>query len=146
MIALAFRAGPLRYALAAAGVVQVLPRRRLRPLPLAPDGVIGLLAFRGHLLPVVDLCVLLLQRPTQPLRSSRIIVCECERGGRQIGLLAEEVLDLIDIEDTVPGLALPAHPWLGDHLGTAPEAPQLIEPSQLLPAALAALFSREAPA
>lgn len=146
MIALAFRAGPLRYALAAAGVVQVLPRRRLRPLPLAPEGVIGLLAFRGHLLPVVDLCVLLLQRPTQPLRSSRIIVCECERGGRQIGLLAEEVLDLIDIEDTVPGLALPAHPWLGDHLGTTPESAQLIEPSQLLPSALAALFNREAPA
>ena len=146
MIALAFRAGPLRYALAAAGVVQVLPRRRLRPLPLAPEGVTGLLAFRGQLLPVVDLCVLLLQRPSRPLRSSRIIVCECERGGRQIGLLAEEVLDLVDIQDTVPGLALPEHPWLGDHLGTTPEAPQLIEPAQLLPGALAALFTREAPA
>lgn len=144
MIALAFRAGPLRYALAAAGVVQVLPRRRLRPLPLAPDGVIGLLAFRGQLLPVVDLCVLLLQRPSKPLRSSRIVVCDC--GGRQIGLLAEDVLDLIDIDDTVPGLALPAHPWLGDHLGTAADAPQLVEPAQLLPEALAQLFQREATA
>lgn len=146
MIALAFRAGSLRYALAAAGVVQVLPRRRLRPLPLAPEGVTGLLAFRGHLLPVVDLCVLLLQRPCRPQRSSRIIVCECEHGGRQIGLLAEDVLDLVDIQDTVPGLALPEHPWLGDHLGTAPEAPQLIEPAQLLPEALSRLFSREVPA
>lgn len=142
MQALAFRAGPHRFALAARQVREVLPRTELHPVALAPDGVIGLLPYRGALVPVVDLARIVLERDTAPLRSSRIIVVECRDGAapRLVGLLAEDVLDLIDARATQPGLRLTDQGWLGDHLADADGLPQLVAAERLLPAALAALF------
>ncbi|MGQ0801906.1 MAG: chemotaxis protein CheW [Pseudomarimonas sp.] len=142
MLALAFDVGELRLALAATYVVEVLHRRELRPLALAPHGVVGLLPFRGSLTPVVDLCQLLLQRDCKPLRSSRLIVLTLphREQPRLIGLLAENVVDLIDSKRTMPGLRLPNVPWLGEHLADQAELPQLVDPLQLLPDALADLF------
>ncbi len=146
MLALAFDVGELRLALAATYVVEVLHRRELRPLALAPPGVVGLLPFRGSLTPVVDLCRLLLQRDCAPLRSSRLIVVSLPpvEQPRLLGLLAENVVDLIDGKRTLPGLKLPSLPWLGDHFADQPTLPQLVDPLQLLPAELAALFVADA--
>jgi chemotaxis-related protein WspB len=146
MLALAFRAGELRLALPTTAVLKVLPRRALRPLALAPDGVIGLLPFRGTLTPVVDLCRLLLGRECAPLRSSRIVVVTlpATSGSRLVGLLAEDVLDLIPAAATVPGLRLPDVPWLGEHLADQPDLPQLLDPAALLPERLEALFVAQA--
>ena len=148
MLALGFHVGDLRLALPVHFVVEVLARRALRPLAMAPAGVVGLLPFRGTLTPVVDLCQLMLQRPCRPLRSSRLIIITIatDSGSRLLGLLAENVLDLMPTGDTLAGLRLPDAPWLGDHLAQQQALPQLIDPSQLLPAELAALFETQAPA
>lgn len=148
MLALAFHVGNLRLALPAAAVVEVLPRCELRPVALAPAGVVGLLSFRGTLTPVVDLCRLMLGRDCAPLRSSRLIVVMLPQatGHRLVGLLAENVLDLVAANHTLPGLRLPDAPWLGDHLAEQQELPQLLDPAQMLPEALAALFSGGPPA
>ena len=142
MLALAFRAGDLRLALPTAAVVEVSTRRALRPLALAPPSVIGLLAFRGTLTPVVDLCRLLLGRDCAPLRSSRIIVIALpgKDGQRLLGLLAEDVLEMLPIAATIPGLRLPGAPFLGEHLADHPQLPQLLDPAALLPEELEALF------
>ncbi len=142
MLALAFRAGELRLALPTAAVVEVSTRRALRPLALAPSSVIGLLAFRGTLTPVVDLCRLLLGRDCAPLRSSRIIVIALpgKDGPRLLGLLAEDVLEMLPIAATIPGLRLPCAPFLGEHLADQPQLPQLLDPAALLPEELEALF------
>ncbi len=146
MLALAFRAGDLRLALPTTAVVEVSPRRTLRPLALAPASVIGLLPFRGTLTPVVDLCRLLLGRDCASLRSSRIIVVTLPgaNGARLVGLLAEDVLDLLPIGATIPGLRLPNAPWLSDHMADRPDLPQLLDPAALLPEELEALFVVEA--
>ena len=146
MLALAFRAGDLRLALPTSVVIKVLPRRALRALALAPDGVIGLLPFRGTLTPVVDLCRLLLGRDCAPLRSSRIIVVTLAGnvGSRLLGLLAEDVLDLLPVTATVPGLRLPNVPWLSEYVADQPDLPQLLDPAALLPERLEALFVAQA--
>lgn len=146
MLALAFRAGDLRLALPTAAVVKVLPRRALRPLALAPDGVIGLLPFHGTLTPVVDLCRLLLGRDCAPVRSSRIVIVTLpmQSGQRLLGLLAEDVLDLLPVTATVPGLRLPDVPWLSEYVADQPDLPQLLDPAALLPDRLEALFVAEA--
>lgn len=154
MLALGFHVGDLRLALPVSFVVEVLARRALRPLAMAPVGVVGLLPFRGTLTPVVDLCQLMLGRPCRPLRSSRLIIVAlaadaglgADAGARLLGLLAENVLDLLPTGDTLAGLRLPAAPWLGDHLADQDALPQLVDPAQLLPAELAALFKTQAPA
>jgi chemotaxis-related protein WspB len=146
MLALAFRAGEMRFALPIAAVVEVSPRRALRPLAMAPAGVIGLLPFRGTLTPIVDLCRLVLGRDSRALRSSRIIVVALsgKAGPRMIGLLAEDVLDLLLVTATIPGLRLPSAPWLSDHLADQRDLPQLLDPAALLPEELEALFVAEA--
>jgi chemotaxis-related protein WspB len=148
MLALVFRAGELRLALPTTAVIEVSTRRALRPLALAPASVIGLLPFRGTLTPVVDLCRLLLGRDCAPLRSSRIIVIALpgKAGSRLLGLLAEDVLDLLPVSATIPGLRLPNAPWLIEHLADQPELPQLLDPAALLPEELEALFVAEAEA
>jgi chemotaxis-related protein WspB len=146
MLALAFRAGELRLALPTAAVVAVLPRRALRPLALAPESVIGLLPYRGTLTPVVDVCRLLLGRDCLPLRSSRIVVITLagKAGQRLLGLLAEDVLELLPVTATIPGLRLPNAPWLNEHLADQRDLPQLLDPAALLPEELEALFVAEA--
>jgi len=148
MLALCFNVGEQRLALPTAAVVEVLPRHVLRPVALAPPAVIGLLAFRGALVPVVDLCRLVLQRDCRPLRSSRMIVVSLPQaqGHRLVALLAEHVLDLVPAGDTVSGLQLADAPWLGDHLVDPPGLPQLLDPARLLPDELAALFVADAAA
>jgi chemotaxis-related protein WspB len=142
MLALTFHVGDLPLAVRAAAVVEVLSRRELRPVALAPEGVAGLLPFRTHLVPVVDLCRLLLGRDCAPLLSSRIVVLSVDdaEGSRLFAVLAESVLDLVPASATVPGLRLPDTPWLGGHLPDQPGLPQLVEPAKLLPDDLALLF------
>ena len=96
MLALTLHLGDMPLAVPAQAVVEVLSRRELRPVPLAPHGVAGLLPFRGHLVPVVDLCRLVLDRDCRPLLSSRLIVLAVDDGGRRrlFAVLAESVLDL----------------------------------------------------
>lgn len=142
MLAIAFQVGEHALALPASRVVELLPRRTLRPIALAPEGVIGLLPFRGALVPVVDLCRLALGRDSRPLRSSRVMVVSVPGGDglRLVGLLAENVVDLVTLGETLPGLPVSGAPWLGEHLASSPGMPQLVDPIQLLPAELAALY------
>lgn len=142
MLALAFNVGDLRLAIPVSAVAEILPRRELRPVALAPPGVVGLLALRGTLTPVVDLCRLLLARDCRPLRSSRLIVVRLPHGDshRCIALMAENVLDLVPLGDTLPGLPAEGATWLGEHLAGPPGLPQLMDPLQLMPAELASLY------
>lgn len=148
MLALTFRAGNAPLALPAREIVEVLPRVPLREPALAPPAVIGLLPFRGTLTPVVDLCLLVAGRPAAPQLGTRIIVVRIGAGAeaRLVGLLAEDVSELVEAGATTPGLVLPDHAWLGEHLRDQPGLPQLVEVTELLPEALVALFHREAPA
>jgi chemotaxis-related protein WspB len=144
MLALSFRIGDLALAVPAADVVEVLSRRALRPVALAPAGVVGLLSFRDHLVPVVDLCRLVLERDCRPRLSSRLVVLSvADPRPRWFAVLAEDVLELVPVGATVPGLRLPETPWLEGHLADAPQLPQLFAPARLLPEALADLFVPE---
>ncbi len=146
MLTLVFRAGNAELALAVRHIVEVLPRMPLREPTLAPAAVVGLLPFRGTLTPVVDLCLLVSGKPAARQLGTRIIVVAlgAEGARRMVGLMAEDVSELIDSVDTARGLRLPEHAWLGDHLSDQPGLPQLVEPAELLPQALADLFVADA--
>jgi chemotaxis-related protein WspB len=148
VLALAFRAGDALLALAARDIVEVLPRVPLRAPSLAPAAVIGLLPFRGTLTPVVDLTLLVAGRPSARQLGTRIIVVRIGSGSgeRLIGLQAEQVSELIDCERTIPGLRMSEHGWLGEHVADQAGLPQLVDPAELLPDALRALFTEQADA
>jgi chemotaxis-related protein WspB len=132
-----------RYALAATRIVEIIPRVALRRVALAPVEVAGLFTYRGSVVPVVDLCLLLAGEACADRLSSRIVVVRLhgDGGERLIGLLAEGVGDVLaDGAPEQPALRLAAAPFLGGVFHDAGELVQLIEPEQLLPEALLAVL------
>lgn len=145
MLALCLRAQGTRYAVAAQHVVVVLPKLRLRPLANAPEGVLGLLPFRGEMVPVLDAAILLKHTNTGSVGrfSERIIVFEVRDNDGQerlLGLLAQDVTDLVRSEHAEPGVNLPGARYLGEHLVDVEELPQLILPVEILSDSLRAIF------
>lgn len=74
MFLLTFRVADNLYAADVARVVEVVPRVDLRPLPHAPAFLVGLFEYRGGVVPVVDLGLLLGQVPCRDRLSTRIIL------------------------------------------------------------------------
>jgi len=124
MLLLTFTSGPNRYAVDVARVVEVVPKVALRTMPHAPAFLAGLLGYRGKVVPVIDLGLLLAAAPCRDRLSTRIILVNDAPGhhnhGKQdrdepgqdggqspldrqqeptlLGLIAEEVSDLIHVQ------------------------------------------------
>jgi chemotaxis-related protein WspB len=94
MLLVLFRSGGSLYAVDARRVVEVVPRVGVRPVPHAPPEMIGLLAYRGRVVPVIDFGVLNGGLPARDALSSRVIVAGFpghDQAERRVGLLAEDV-------------------------------------------------------
>ena len=63
MLLLTFKAGANRYAIDVARVIELVPRVELRTIPHAPPFLAGLLGYRGKVIPVIDLGLLLNSEP-----------------------------------------------------------------------------------
>lgn len=142
MTYLAFTIDDRRYALPAADVFTVVPAAPLRAIDGTPAWVAGVLPFFEHLVPVIDLCQLQARRSSRRAFSTRIVVAKYQRGGgeeRPLGLLAEQVSDVLDVADTAwrdPGLSLPDTPWLGPLAEVDGDLVQRIRVTDLLPEAV----------
>ncbi len=114
MLLLTFTVAGEPYALDVAAVVELVPRVPLRAVPHAPAYLAGLLEYRGEVVPVVDLGVLLGSEPSGEKLSTRIILVAAARGraarddaspsssasastARRAGLIAEQVIDLVEV-------------------------------------------------
>ncbi len=119
MLLLFFRVAGAEYAVEAARVVEVVPRVELRTLPHAPEALAGLLRYRGRMVPVVDLGLLLGDAPCPRLLSTRIILADERlpaRGEALVGLIAEHVSEVRQVDgDRVipPPSLLGQNPYLG---------------------------------
>jgi chemotaxis-related protein WspB len=118
-INLVFESGGERYALDASAVVEVIPRVTLRPVPLAPSWIAGLLRYHGTAVPVVDLGALLTGQTCRPYLSTRIVVVRHRPSApveRLLGLQAESMLQTLEVaeeEFVHDGIRLAEAPFLG---------------------------------
>jgi len=100
MMMLLFKIDSERYSLSVADVVELVPYVSLQNLPKAPEYIAGLMNYRGNIVPVVDLSILICDRPVKHLMSSRIILIKpAKEENRFIGLLAENVTEAIKIDE-----------------------------------------------
>ena len=100
MMMLLFQLDEDRYGMDVNVVVEVIPRIPLQRLPRMPNYVAGLFNYRGNIVPVLDLAVMLNERQSQPFLSTRIIITKTGNGaGQQIGLMAEDVAETIKVQD-----------------------------------------------
>jgi len=98
MLLLLFRIGETWYGLDARQVQQVVPHVPLTTCSGMPASVAGIFTYRGSLVPVLDLGLLLGTTPCARRLSTRIIVVPWreDRGiRRSLGLLAESVTGML---------------------------------------------------
>jgi chemotaxis-related protein WspB len=96
MLALLVSAGEQRYALPCSRVREVVSNVALEPLPRAADALAGILNYRGELVPVLDLGLLLADVRCQERLSTRIVMFDQRTDSgetRALGLRAERVTD-----------------------------------------------------
>jgi chemotaxis-related protein WspB len=139
MLFLQFQLGDDRYVLDASQVAEVLPLVSLKHIPQAPAGVVGVLNYRGHAVPVVDLCELALQRPAARRLNTRLIIAYyADAAGEQhwLGLIAERVTEAVrrdPAEFSDSGVSLEHAPYLGPVASDGHGLLQWIDVGTLLP-------------
>jgi chemotaxis-related protein WspB len=155
MLLLTLKAGANRYAIDITRVIELVPRVELRMIPHAPPFLAGLLGYRGKVIPVIDLGLLLESGPCRDWLSTRIILVndgpddhnsgkdsadassenrpysstDSARGTSVLGLIGEQVSDLTDVQpdQLIPApVQLAAAPFLGAIVQTEAGIVQLI--------------------
>ncbi|MGV3772617.1 MAG: chemotaxis protein CheW [Verrucomicrobiales bacterium] len=139
MLCLLFHLGSERYALEAAAVLEVIPLVKIKELPQTPLGVAGLINYRGHLIPLLDLSELATGKPAPRKLSTRIIVVDyraCSGGDHFLALLAEKATETARFAETdfqPPGVQPPGAPYLGPVARHSGGIVQKVLISQLIP-------------
>jgi chemotaxis-related protein WspB len=142
MLLLQFQAGKDLYGLDVSRVIEVIPMVAFRALPHAEPAVAGIFNYRGVMVPVIDLTVLLAGQASRPLFSTRVVLVNYR--GRDaavhvLGLLAERVTETVfcSEEDLMPaGIRVEGAPYLGDLLLHGSDMIQRVVVEQLLPPSL----------
>lgn len=93
---LTFAIGEDHYGLEIMAVREIKDWTGARHLPHQPDYMRGICNLRGAYIPVVDVRCRLGQGPTEPTPRHVLIVVQI--GGRQVGLLADGVSDIVPVE------------------------------------------------
>lgn len=148
MLFVLFQLGDDRYALDAAQVEEILPLVAIKQIPRAPNGVAGVISYRGSPVPVLDLSLMALGRPSARRMNTRIVMARSpDRDGtmRLLGLIAEKVNNTVRCEKgefADPGVYNPDAPWLGAVAGDSMGLVQWVNIGSLLaPEVRAVLFA-----
>ena len=149
MLFLMFHLDRDRYVLDVAEIEEILPYVAAKAIPGAPAGVAGAINYHGKPVPLIDLALLALGRPSAAVMSTRIALLRYPSGPaspRLLGLVVERATDILarDAADFGPsGIDAGTPPYLGpvatDDLGII----QRVRVEDLLPADLReALFQQ----
>lgn len=87
-------------------VIEIISSYMIRPLPMVPDYIRGIINLRGMVIPVIDLRMRMGKPAAEYTSSSCIIVLEIE--DVTIGVLVDAVLQVLDIELSQT-TAIPVH-------------------------------------
>lgn len=149
MLFLTFRLGRDRYALDAGQIEEILPLLAVKQLPGAPAGVAGAIAYRGRPVPLIDLSLLALGRPAEPLLSTRIVLLRYPVAAgehRLLGLMAEKAVEAVERDPAdfvASGVEAGSPPYLGPVAPDDDGLIQWIRGEALLPPAIRdILFAR----
>ena len=99
---LTFTTGEQQYGIDTRNIVEVLPFINAQELPQQAEEIRGLIRYRGKLLPVLDLCQLILDRPCQLRLGTRTIVVKtvADEADDSSVLFASTAEDVVGISTT----------------------------------------------
>lgn len=133
-----FRLEGQSYGIALEKLEEILPVVQYRSLPGTPDGLAGLILYRGDDIPLIDLTLLITGNPSRPVYSTRILIVGDPE--KRFGLLIDGATGLEQIDanrgDKTAGipLDLTGAPWLTEILHSQDDTVHLIDPLKILTA------------
>ncbi|CAG9216185.1 Chemotaxis signal transduction protein [Paraburkholderia tropica] len=158
MLFLVFELDGERYALDAREIVRVLPLQPVRAFAGTPPYIAGVIDHDGAPVPVVDLAMLALGRPSRALMSTRLVLVNDRDGAvdtssvdtspRCLALLLESATRTQTIAAEAfaeGGIATPEARWLGPVASDAHGFVQWVKVDQLLDARVRALLFPDPP-
>ncbi len=98
-----FNIGNECYAIDTALVVEIIPLITIRPVVSCRDFIRGVIDYRGTVVPVIDMGLLLEQHPAAKKVSTRILVIRYQPGSqaqRLLGLIAERATGIFHVDST----------------------------------------------
>lgn len=87
-------------------VIEIISTYMIRPFPMVPGYIKGIINLRGMVIPVIDLRMRMGKSPAEETASSCIIVLEIE--DVTIGVLVDAVIQVLDI-DLTKTTTIPVH-------------------------------------
>lgn len=120
MMILLFSVGGDNYGINVRDITEVLPSVALKHLPNGPEYVAGLLNYRGQVVPVIDLTMLMTAQASRHRISSRIVLVDYHHENTShhlLGLLIEKITETLRVPGhafTNSGVATHDTPFLGD--------------------------------
>ena len=140
-----FKIGNNRYIFEARDVIEVIPFAHLKSIPKAPPYVAGLLNYRGHTVPVLDVCYLMSDKLCESKLSTRIALINYKGVNYKndqdatvcLGLLIEHLIETVafnesDFADS--GVTLKDDPYLGKVVIDDHGIIQLVNIKKIIPA------------
>lgn len=102
------------YAAGILRVKEIIEYERVTRVPAVPEHVRGVINLRGSVLPVIDLAAKFGHGPSEPVRTTCIVVTETQLGDQMmtVGLMTDAVSAVVDIDDD----AVEAPPSFGTHI------------------------------
>lgn len=119
MLALLFYIEDVMYAIKCEKVREIAPLVTLKHIPHTPDYFSGYFNFRGEIVPVIDLCTLIRNKPCRMRLSSRIILVDYKGSDNKsyiLGLMAERVTETVkkaEKDFIKPSIRSDTAPYLG---------------------------------
>lgn len=101
MLVLLFHSQEDRYACSTDLIVEILPHLELKKITHSPVWIGGSFDYAGYVVPVIDWCQLIKERPSSCSLHSRTILFKLQKENEEahyIGLMAEKVISTKDIQ------------------------------------------------
>jgi len=139
MLFMKFKINGNSYLLTARDIIEVVPYANLQKIPKAPAYLAGLMNYRGGTVPVVDICLLMCDKPSQNNLSSRIAMVDYRDNDGQtvcIGLLIEHLTETVEYNESdfsESGVKLDESPYLDKVVIDDNHIIQLINIHELIP-------------
>ena len=94
---LTFISDGLHFGVDTDNVVEILTNQFIRPFPMVPQYIKGVINLRGEVIPIIDLRLRVGKMPLEDAEENCIIVLEI--GSDTIGIIVDTVAQVIDIND-----------------------------------------------
>lgn len=87
------------YAISSSQITEIIPRVKIKKIPLVPEYLVGQINFNGKPVPIADLSILVEGKPASLNMHTRIVLLQPQHEKRTtFGIMAENVTETIDLK------------------------------------------------